>query len=111
MEHAGGHECPASARHADQYRDEALTDEVPGRYELTHLVVDHRHHRHGIGRIVARAVLTALAVQPDCAELIVAHHPDNEPSRRLFTSLGLTSTAERNYDGDPVLIAKPSVFA
>lgn len=92
------------------YRDEDFTDEAPGRYELAHLVIDYRHHRQGIGRAVSTTVLTALAAQPDCRELMVAHHPDNEPSRQMFLSLGFTPADERNYDGDPVLLAKPSAF-
>lgn len=92
------------------YRDEDLTDEVPGRYELAHLVIDHRHHRQGLGRAVSTAVLTALAAQPDCRELMVAHHPENEPSRQMFLGLGFTPSTERNYDGDSVLLAQPSAF-
>lgn len=92
------------------YSDEELTVAVAGRYELTHLVIDHHHHRQGIGNAVARSVLTMLAAQPDCRELMVAHHPDNEPSRQLFTNLGFTPSDERNYDGDPVLLAAAGSF-
>lgn len=90
------------------YADEALLHPVAGRYELAHLVIDHRHHRRGIGRAVARSVLTMLAAEPDCQEVVVAHHPDNEPSRRLFLALGLRPGDERNYDGDPLLSASPA---
>jgi diamine N-acetyltransferase len=92
------------------YADEALLQPVPGRYELAHLVIDHRHHRQGIGKAVARSVLTMLAAEPDCSEVIVAHHPDNEPSRLLFQKLGLQPTEERNYDGDPLLVGSPSMI-
>lgn len=90
------------------YADEALLAPVPGRYELAHLVIDHRHHRRGIGRAVARAVLTMLAAQPDCREVVIAHHPDNDASRLLFSALGLHAVDERNYDGDPMLAASPA---
>lgn len=90
------------------YADEALLRPVPGRYELAHLVIDHRHHRCGIGRATAQAVLPLLAAAPDCREVVVAHHPDNEPSRALFTGLGLHPTDERNHDGDPLLRATPA---
>lgn len=96
--------------HGPAYRDEELTEAIPGRYELTHLVIDHRHHRQGIGTVVARSVLTTLAARPDCEEIMVAHHPDNAPSRALFLGLGCTPSDERNYDGDPVLLADPAVF-
>lgn len=92
------------------YRDEALTEEILGRYELAHLVIDYRHQRRGIGRTVARAVLARLAAQPDCREIMVAHHPDNEPSRRLFLGLGFRPSDERNYDGDPVLLTEAEIF-
>lgn len=92
------------------YADEDLTEEMPGRYELAHLVIDYRHQRQGIGQQVARSVLTGLAAQPDCRELMVAHHPDNEPSRQLFVNLGFAPTDECNYDGDPVLLAKSGNF-
>ncbi len=90
------------------YADEALLHPVAGRYELAHLVIDHRHHRRGIGRAVARSVLTMLAAEPDCQQVIVAHHPDNHGSRQLFLSLGLRPLEERNYDGDPLLAATPA---
>lgn len=89
------------------YADEALLEQVPGRYELAHLVIDHRHHRQGIGQGVARATLKKLAAEPDCHEIVIAHHPDNGPSRSLFLGLGLQPTGERNYDGDPLLIISP----
>lgn len=89
------------------YADEHLLEPIAGTYELAHLVIDPRHHHRGIGRVAARAVLTALASNPDAESIIVAHHPDNEPSRKLFTSLGLQPTDQRNYDGDPLLAASP----
>ena len=91
------------------YADRELTKPVRGRYELAHLVIDHRSQRKGIGRAVARRVLAALADQADCRELVVAHHPDNQASRTLFTALGLAPSTERNYDGDPMLIAEPAL--
>lgn len=93
------------------YADEALLEPIPGRYELAHLVIDHRHHRQGIGQSVARAIFAKLAAEPDCREIVVAHHPDNEPSRSLFTGLGLNPSRERNYDDDPFLIGSPSTLA
>ena len=38
------------------YADESLLEPIPGTYELAHLVIDHRHHRRGIGRVAARRV-------------------------------------------------------
>ncbi|GAA1476406.1 hypothetical protein GCM10009623_08520 [Nocardioides aestuarii] len=93
------------------YADEELTELVPGRYELTHLVVDHRHQRRGVGAAVSRAVLRMLAAEPDCREVVVAHHPDNAASRSMFTALGLRPAEERNYDGDPLLVAAPADLA
>lgn len=87
------------------YADEGLTTRVPGRYELAHLVVDHRWHRRGIGQAIARSVLTMLAAHPDCREVMVCHHPDNLASRQLFLGVGLLPTDQRNYDGDPILLA------
>ena len=87
------------------YRDEALSVVVPGWYELAHLVIDHRWQRRGIGRLVAESGLTVLAGLPDCARLLVCHHPANVASRALFTQLGFEDSAEVNYDGDPILVA------
>lgn len=106
----GVDEAVGMVGYGQAYADEALLQPVPGRYELAHLVIDHRRHRRGIGRAVARSVLTMLAAEPDCAEVIVAHHPDNEPSRQLFISLGLQPIEEHNYDGDPLLAGTPEMI-
>ena len=104
----GVDEAVGMVGYGQAYEDEALLHPVAGRYELAHLVIDHRHHRRGIGRAVARSVLTMLAAELDCQQVVVAHHPDNEPSRTLFLSLGLRPLDERNYDGDPLLGATPA---
>lgn len=74
-------------------------------------LLDARRPARYRSRGVARAVLTKRAAEPDCREVVVAHHPANVPSRNLFLGLGLTATAtatdERNYDGDPMLLSSP----
>ena len=84
------------------HQDEALTQAVPGTFELIHLVIDHRTQAKGIGRIVAASVIASLKALPDCQRIVVAHHPENEVAARFFTRLGFLESALRNYDGDPL---------
>jgi RimJ/RimL family protein N-acetyltransferase len=93
------------------YADEALTERRPGDYELHHVVIDERHQRRGVGRVVALAVMRMLAAEPDCVRVLAAHHPANLTSRAFFSSLGFRETGERNYDGDPVLSIAPAQVA
>jgi ribosomal protein S18 acetylase RimI-like enzyme len=88
------------------YLDEALTDRVQGAYEITHLVLDRRHQRQGIGAAVARKVLAMLLALPDCEGVVVAVHPDNAASASLFRSLGFVPADMTNYDGDPMLVVR-----
>jgi diamine N-acetyltransferase len=89
--------------YGQHYRDEDLTDAVPGWYEIIHLVIDRPFQRRGYGRAATRLAIDLLRERPDCAIIAIAHNPYNRGARRLYESLGFTE-AGRNYDGDPLLI-------
>jgi RimJ/RimL family protein N-acetyltransferase len=93
------------------YTDEALTNAVPGAYEITHIVIDMKHQRQGLGALVAKSVLDLLLALPDCERVLVAVHPDNAASAALFRSIGFVPVDLKNYDQDPMLIYLKAVKA
>jgi RimJ/RimL family protein N-acetyltransferase len=88
------------------FTDEALQQAVPSAYEVIHLGLDVRVRGRGLGRRVAEAVIGMMWAEPDCLEIVVAHHHDNLGSRAFFSHLGFQPTERQNYDGDPLLVLR-----
>ncbi len=104
MVHVASEEAPVGmVAYGPMYLDEALTRRVSGAYEITHLVLDVKYQRRGLGAIVCNAVLAALLELPDCQRVVVAVHPDNNASAAFFLSLSFAPTELRNYDQDLIL--------
>jgi RimJ/RimL family protein N-acetyltransferase len=84
------------------YQDEALTEPVPGWYEVIHLVIDKPFQRRGYGRQATAIALDLLKRQPDCERIVIAHNPENLAARALYEQFGFVEFGH-NYDGDPLL--------
>ena len=88
--------------YGQHYTDEALSERVPGVYEVIHTVIDASEQRRGYGRAATVQAIAELQAQPDCHEIVIAHNPQNQPARALYESLGFREYS-RNYDGDPLM--------
>lgn len=64
-----------------------------------YLLVDAHHQGRGVGRRVVEGLVERLRAAPACELIRMSHHPDNDASRSLFTSLGFVSTGEEE-DGE-----------
>ena len=85
------------------YADRALTQAVPGWYEIIHLVIDVAQQQRGYGRRATRLAIDELKARPDCQAIVIAYNPNNTVAQQLYASLGFTEVIGQNYDEDPVL--------
>ncbi len=88
--------------YGQHYADEALTERIPGIYEVIHTVIHEPDQQRGYGRAATLLAMAELQARPDCREIVIAHHPQNQPARTLYESLGFREYSQ-NYDGDPLL--------
>lgn len=85
------------------YTDRALTQAVPGWYEIIHLVIDAPFQKRGYGRRATRLAIEWLQAKPDCQAIVIAYNPDNVVAQHLYAALGFTERVGQNYDDDPLL--------
>ena len=86
--------------------DEALTERVPGVYEVIHTVIHEPEQRRGYGRAATVRAMAELQAQPDPHAIVIAHNPRNQPALALYESPGFREYG-RNCDGDPLMRFSP----
>lgn len=70
--------------------------------EMLHLVIDHSFQGRGLGRATVERIVDLIRRDlPDCKELTLTVHPDNERAQRLYASLGFQATGGQR-DGELV---------
>lgn len=76
------------------------------RTELLHLAVDLRMQGWGVGSAAVELVLAhAIETRPDCDEVSLTVHPDNERAQRLYRGSGFLPTRQLR-DGEPIWLLK-----
>lgn len=88
--------------YGQHYADGDLTQAIPQRYSIIHLVIDQAHQGKGYGKQTVLLVMDILKTIDDCQEIVIAHHSDNLRAHRLYESLGFVEF-DRDYEGDPLL--------
>ncbi len=73
-------------------------DDADGSRWIGGVEIDASVQGRGIGRAALEAVIARLSADPDCREVALSYDPDNEVARRLYASLGLVETGEREGD-------------
>ena len=86
------------------YLDEALSQALPGSYEIMHLVVDVSQQHKGYGKQATLMAIEQLRQWPNCQEIVIAHHPDNLVAHKLYESIGFLPSERINDDGDPLMV-------
>jgi diamine N-acetyltransferase len=78
-------------------------------YWVFHFFIDHHYQRRGYGKEAISLLLQFIREHhPQCQALQLTVHPENDPARHLYTSVGFRSTGAV-FSGEPVyrLTLKP----
>ncbi len=62
---------------------------------ICRLMIDRNSQGLGFGRSAMISILEQLKRAPGCNRVLIGHHPDNDPARRLYLSLGFRPTGRR----------------
>lgn len=69
---------------------------------IYHFFIDYRHQGKGQGRsALCELIVLIMAQYPNCKQIRLSVHPENQRAQRLYTDLGFQSTGEQQ-DGEPV---------
>jgi diamine N-acetyltransferase len=70
--------------------------------EMQNLVIDAAHQRQGLGgRAVTAIVEYVKSHRPQCREMWLTVHPQNDAAQRLYAKAGFADTGEQR-DGEPI---------
>jgi diamine N-acetyltransferase len=59
-----------------------------GKWKIFRLMIDRVYQGRGYGRAAIEQVITRLAAQPGCDEILISYKPTNDAARHLYASLG-----------------------
>jgi len=85
------------------YVDAYLQQKEAGSAEIIHMVIDENHQQNGYGKAALIEAINLLKKQ-NFKNILVATHPENKVTKKLFKQVGFQTTNQVNYDGDPLYI-------
>ena len=58
-------------------------DVISGKWKIFRMMIDHTYQGRGYGRAAMQQVITRLAAQQGCDEVLISYRPDNDAARQL----------------------------